>query len=78
MMPRSTSAALKLSSVLLAPRALKEPVTCRFSSLSSSRPSQAGALSGAASISGVCRTRRAIRAAAASMSARVTGLAVAI
>src|SRR6185437_4306830 len=52
-------------SLLIAPRALNEPVTCRHSSLKLTGPSPSARFAGLAAMSGVRRTLPAMRVAAA-------------
>src|SRR5260221_8061753 len=52
-------------SLLIAPRALNDPVTCRHSSLKLTGPAPSARLAGSAAMSGVRRIFPAIRAAAA-------------
>ncbi len=54
----------------MAPRALKEPVTCSDSSLKTAWPARPGASRGPGRTSGVSRTCSRIRSRAARMSSR--------
>src|SRR2546423_5676875 len=68
MMPRQISSGASERSVFMAPRGLKEPVTCRHSSFNRTRPSRRS-LSCSASTMGVWRPSVAIRSAAARIAA---------
>ena len=71
--PRARSAADSKASLLAAPRSLKEPIGCKFSSLSETCAPVAWLTASAGSI-GVRSTRPAIRPAAARTSSRpITG-----
>src|SRR5579872_4083590 len=70
-MPFDNASAGMLSSLFVSPRALNEPVACKFSSFRLRSAGVIGSASAVTSRTGVRRTKGAMRSAAASMSVRV-------